>query len=128
MRHDVGAYFIGVALALVALAMIAMRRSPRSIQSSLTDIKRMLLAALLLLSPNYPWYFLVLVPFAALTDGAPAWAATIGALLLQEEADWDVFVPLLVRKSLLYAAVLVACGYSLWQVWMGAHRDRKKLP
>jgi len=123
---DVQIYFAAAALVLGAMAMTAALRTPRSIESSVADIKRMLLVALLLLSPNYPWYFLVLVPFVALSGGAPAWAATIGALLLQEEADWGEFVPLLVRKSVLYAAVLLACGYSIWRMTPRTDRGRGK--
>jgi alpha-1,6-mannosyltransferase len=68
------------------------------------------------------------VPFVALSGGAPAWAATIGALLLQEEAGWGEFVPLLVRKSVLYAAVLLACGYSIWRIMPMIGRGREKPP
>jgi len=125
LPHDVEIYFAGVAFALGALAVVAMRRRSHSIDMTLADIKTMLLCALLLLSPNYPWYFLVLVPFVALTSSAPAWAATIGALLLQEEADWGEFVPLLVRKSLLYGAVLAAIAGVAWQEWNGSHLKRK---
>jgi hypothetical protein len=125
---DVHIYFAGAALILGAMAMITALRPARSIESSIADIKRMLLVALLLLSPNYPWYFLVVVPFVALSGGAPAWAATIGALLLQEEAGWGEFVPLLARKSVLYAAVLLACGYSIWRMMSGTRRDREKPP
>jgi hypothetical protein len=41
-----------------------------------------LMAGLLLLSPNYPWYVLAVVPFTVLGGGAPAWAMTLGAILL----------------------------------------------
>src|SRR5206468_11387602 len=99
MPHDVAVYFAGVVLTLGVMAMMVAHRTPRPMESSLADIKRLLLAALLLLSPNYPWYFLAVVPFLALIGGATAWAATVGALLLQEEAGWGDFVPLLVRKS-----------------------------
>jgi alpha-1,6-mannosyltransferase len=64
----------------------------------------------------------------ALSGGAPAWAATIGALLLQEEAGWGELVPLLVRKSVLYAAVLLACGYSIWRIMPMIGRGREKPP
>src|SRR5262249_40864484 len=90
------------------------RRVPRSIELSVADINRLLLVFLFFLSPNYPWYFLAVTPFVALYGGAPAWAASIGALLLQEEVDWDFYVPLLVRKSVLYGAFLLACAHSIW--------------
>jgi hypothetical protein len=40
------------------------------------------MAGLFFLSPNYPWYYLAVVPFIPIGGGAPAWALTIGALLL----------------------------------------------
>ncbi len=117
MRGDAVVYFAGVALVLAILSLRAAHREPRSIESSLGDITRLLLAFLFLLSPNYPWYFLAVTPFLALVGGAPVWAATIGALLLQDEVGWDFDVPWLIRKSLLYAVFLMACTYSAFQVW-----------
>ena len=81
----------------------------------LADINFLLLASLFLLSPNYPWYFLVATPLVALCGGAPVWAMTLGAVLLQEEAEWDYFVPLLIRKSIFYSVFIGACLYSLWR-------------
>ena len=42
----------------------------------------LLTAGLVLMSPNYAWYFLALVPFIPLGAGVPAWALTLGAFLL----------------------------------------------
>ena len=45
----------------------------------------LLTAGLFLMSPNYAWYFLALVPFiplAAAPAQAPIWALTLGAFLL----------------------------------------------
>ena len=59
---------------------------------------------LLLLSPNYGWYFLMVMPFVALRGGAPNWTMSLGAILLQNEVDWDLYVPYLVRETILYGA------------------------
>ena len=40
------------------------------------------MAGMFALSPNYPWYFLIVVPFVVLGGGAPAWAMTLAAPLL----------------------------------------------
>ena len=53
--------------------------SPRQIVDSVIVL---LTAGLVLMSPNYAWYFLALVPFIPLGAGAPAWALTLGAFLL----------------------------------------------
>jgi alpha-1,6-mannosyltransferase len=42
----------------------------------------LLTAGLVLMSPNYPWYFLALAPFIPLGAGIAAWALTLGAFLL----------------------------------------------
>jgi alpha-1,6-mannosyltransferase len=106
-------YFVIAGAAIAALALrMAFRQAPPA--EKLADIKLLLLAFLFLLSPNYPWYFLIVTPFLALGGGAPAWTMTIGAVLLQEEAWWDYTVPILIRKSVLFGAFLVACAYSIW--------------
>jgi alpha-1,6-mannosyltransferase len=105
-----------VAVAAAAIAAAAVRIAFRNVDTAdkLDDIKWLLIAFLFLLSPNYPWYFLIVVPFVALGGGAPAWTITIGAVLLQEEAWWDYTVPILIRKSVLFGAFLIACAYSVW--------------
>ena len=57
------------------------RRARRS-----CDVGVLLTAGLVLLSPNYAWYFLAVVPFIPLGGGAPAWAMTLGAILLYRPA------------------------------------------
>ncbi len=113
-----GDVFVYGAIGAAVVAALALRpafRRKKSLQLRLGDINRLLLAFLFLLSPNYPWYFLMATPFTALVGGAPVWAMTIGAVLLQEEATWDPFVPVLIRKSLHGGAFLVACAYALWR-------------
>ncbi|HEU5277210.1 MAG TPA: hypothetical protein VFU97_26375, partial [Xanthobacteraceae bacterium] len=72
---------------------------------------------LLLLSPHYPWYFLIITPFVALSGSAPvaapAWAASIGALLLTDEVGGDFQIPTMVVKSILFGAVLLAALWSM---------------
>ena len=113
MQMDTLIYFAAVAAALGGAATLMARREAGTAEK-LTDIKRLLLAFLLLLSPNYPWYFLILTPFVALGGGAPVWTMTIGAVLLQEESPWDYKVPILLRKSILFGAFLTVCAYTAW--------------
>lgn len=61
-------------------------RTPREIVAS---IALLLTAGLVLMSPNYAWYFLALVPFIPLGAGAAAWALTLGAFLLYR----PIFLP-----------------------------------
>jgi hypothetical protein len=76
------AYLLAAAGVLARLAL----RDPLPAQAPpiqvLQRVALLLMAGLLLLSPNYPWYVLAVVPFTVLGGGAPAWAMTLGAILL----------------------------------------------
>jgi alpha-1,6-mannosyltransferase len=112
---DYVVYLVLAAIILSVLTLTTAFRRQRSPETTLADINRLLLTFLLLLSPAYPWYFLAITPFVALRGGATVWAASIGALLLQDEVDWDFYIPLIARKTILYGAVIAAFGYSIWR-------------
>jgi len=118
---DLIVYAAAAAIIMAVLARRAAFREPRTPATTVADINTLLLAALFLLSPNYPWYFLIATPFVALVGGVPVWVLTIGAVLLQEEATWDPYVPWLIRKSILYGGFLAACACTAWQ----AHRTKR---
>jgi len=111
-RHDVVAYAAVAALILLFMGLSAARRPNRTIASSLADTNMLLLIVLLLLSPNYPWYFLAIVPFVALCGNAPTWVVSIGALLLTDEVRWDFQIPRLAVKSILFGGFLLAYAWS----------------
>jgi hypothetical protein len=111
-RGDVVAFAAVAALIMLFIALSAARRPNRTIASSLADTNMLLLVALLLLSPNYPWYFLAITPFVALCGNAPTWAVSIGALLLTNEIRWDFEIPRLIVKSILFGGFLLACALS----------------
>jgi alpha-1,6-mannosyltransferase len=99
-------------------------RTERSALTMLADVSRLLMAVLFLLSPNYPWYFLALTPFVALVGGAPVWVLSVGAVVLQDEVDWDPSLPIMVRKTVLYVGFLAACSYAAWQARRSRHERR----
>jgi hypothetical protein len=79
--------YLMAGLAFMAwLALRALSRRHPTPQESLLDIGALLMAILFLLSPNYAWYVLAVVPFIVLGGGAPAWAMTLGAILLYKPA------------------------------------------
>ena len=117
-RGDLAIYFGASAIAIAAMALRTAWRKERSAETDLRDINILLLAFLFLLSPNFSWYFLVLTPFVALVGGAPVWTFTVGAVLLQEAAPWDPHVHILIRKSVLYGAFIVACAYTVRRSWL----------
>jgi alpha-1,6-mannosyltransferase len=102
-----GLLTVYVALAAAILGTLALRmvfKADHSVQRTTADIAALLLAGLFFLSPNYPWYFLVVVPFIPLGGGAPAWTLSVGAFLLYLDYDER----LLLWKGVISGAFLIA--------------------
>jgi hypothetical protein len=114
-RGDVPGYAIVAVLILLAGGLAVARNPHRTMASTLGDTNNLLLLALLLLSPNYPWYFLVITPFLALSGAPQTWAVSIGALLLTREVDWDSDLPRMITKSLLFGGLLLAWAVVWWR-------------
>jgi hypothetical protein len=114
-RGDVIAYVVLAALVLLFRGFSVARSAHRNVATTLTDINMLLLLALLLWSPNYPWYFLVIMPFTALCGSSPNWVASIGALLLSEQLDWDFYIPRMVTKSVLFGGLVLAWAFTAWK-------------
>ena len=112
---DVALYVAIAALVLLFAGLAVARSSDRSIPSRLADINSLLLLTLLLLSPNYPWYFLVVTPFVALCGSLPNWFVSIAALLLTEQLDWDFYIPRMVTKSILFGGLVLAWAFTAWR-------------
>ena len=75
-------------------------------QQRVRDAFVLLTAGLFFISPNYAWYYLALVPFIPLGGGRPAWAITLGAILLN--VSWpDPDTRFLIWKSLMNAIFIV---------------------
>jgi hypothetical protein len=77
----------------------------------------LLIAFLVLISPNYPWYFLVLVPFLALSPSTTAWVVTSAGVLFYDVVPNDVLPVYEVRIGLFTLAVLAALAHDLWGEW-----------
>jgi alpha-1,6-mannosyltransferase len=114
-QGDVVVYAVLAALTLLFAGLSVAGKGERTIESSLVDINMLLLLTLLLLSPNYPWYFLVIAPFVALCGSPPTWIVSIGALLLSEQLDWDFYIPRMVTKSVLFGGLLLAWTWMAWR-------------
>jgi hypothetical protein len=74
-----------LALATATLGVLALKSAFRvdpTPERTTRDIALLLTTALFFLSPNYPWYYLVLVPLIPLGGGAPAWVLTLGGFIL----------------------------------------------
>jgi hypothetical protein len=122
-RGDVVGYAVLAVLVLLFKGLSVARSSDRTIAASLADINILLLLILLFLSPNYPWYFLVITPFTALCGTLPNWVVSIGALLLSEQLDWDFYIPRMVTKSILFGGLLLAWALVAWRARMQRTAD-----
>jgi hypothetical protein len=109
---DAGVYRALSSLILAALALRAGFRQDRTPAATLADINRLLLVFLVLLSPDYPWYFLVAVPFLALVGGAPGWALTVGGFMLYDVVTGDPQIHFLVRDAAFNGLVLAAAAFA----------------
>jgi alpha-1,6-mannosyltransferase len=114
-RGDVAVYLVLATLALLLAAFAVAFRTDRNVASSLGSINMLLLLSLLLVSPNYPWYFLAVTPFVALCGSPPTWAVSITALMLSEQLDWDFYIPRMVTKSVLFGGLLLAWAWVAWR-------------
>jgi alpha-1,6-mannosyltransferase len=122
-QGDIVAYVVLAALVLLSKGFAVARRSHDGTASALGDINMLLLLTLLLVSPNYPWYFLVITPFIALHGSSPNWVVSIGALLLSEQLDWDFYIPRMVTKSILFGGLLLAWVIAAWRTRMKRTAD-----
>jgi alpha-1,6-mannosyltransferase len=113
-QGDVAVYTVLAALTLLSAAFAVVFRSDRGIANGLASINMLLLLTLLLVSPNYPWYFLAIAPFVALCGSPPAWIVSIAALMLSEQLDWDFYIPRMVTKSVLFGGLLLAWAWVAW--------------
>ena len=75
------AYVVMAGAIMIALGLHYRFDPQRTPRQTVDALAVLLTVGLLLISPNYAWYFLALVPFIPLGAGATAWALTLGALL-----------------------------------------------
>jgi hypothetical protein len=110
-----GTLYIGLAaFTLIGLALAVGFRSDRSEEASMRSLAWLLIAFLVLSSPHYPWYFLVLVPFLALAPSVTAWVLTLGGVLFYDALNNDVLPSYETRITVFTLATLAALTHDLW--------------
>jgi len=117
LRYGTAAYLAIALLGLGALALAIALRPDRTAQASMRRASWMLTAFLVLISPNYPWYFLVLVPFLALAPSTTAWVLTSTSVLFYNVVPGDVLPTYEARITFFTLAVLLALAHDLWGEW-----------
>lgn len=109
------AYLALAAVVLGGLALAVVRNPRRDLATVTRHALWLLFAFLLLLSPNYPWYFLVLVPLGCLAPWPPATALTLTAVVLYTAPPIDGTPETFLAQSALHAVVAVALGADLYR-------------
>ena len=101
-------YLAAGAALLCGLALAVPFGHDQGLEAKLRRLFWLVLAFVVLLSPNWPWYYLVLLPFVALFGPAPGWAATVCCFVLYDEIRHDLEVDFAVRDTVLNLVVLGA--------------------
>jgi alpha-1,6-mannosyltransferase len=117
LHYGTATYVAASMIVLVATALAVGFRSDRTVDCSVRAAGWMLIAFLVLVSPNYPWYFLVLVPFLALSPSATAWVLTSASVLFYDVVPGDVLPAYETRVTVFTLAVLAALASDLWGEW-----------
>jgi hypothetical protein len=107
-----------LALAAGILGTLALRvalHSDHDPHAALTRLFWTFFAFVFLLSPDYPWYWMILLPFVALFGPAPAWAATIACFLLYDVVDDGFEVAFALRDTVLHLTILATLPLALRQ-------------
>ncbi|GJD44855.1 hypothetical protein AFCDBAGC_2724 [Methylobacterium cerastii] len=103
--HDTGIY-LGLCLAiLAALALRTGFRRGRTPERSLRDINLSIVMLLFLLSPEFPWYLLMAVPFLSIAATLPGWVLTVGGFMLYDVVPGDPQLSYDDRSAILAALV-----------------------
>ena len=109
-------YAVLAAIVLIALAIAVAFRKDRSDRAAITALGWLLVSFLILASPHYPWYFLVLVPFLALAPSAAAWVLTVTCPLLYDsnpDAAWPTYDA---RVALFLLGTTAAIAHDVWRL------------
>ena len=117
-------YVLCAAAVLIGLALKAGFRLDRSAAASIRAIGVLLIAFMLLLTPHYPWYYLVLGPLLVLSPWLTPWVLMTGGFVLYDVIPDDRMPPFLLRETALHLTALAAAGYDLWL----AQRPHLKTP
>ncbi len=124
------AYFFA-SLAVMTYAVVRILRKPMfyGAQDQIRDAMVLLFIGLFVLSPNYPWYYLPLVPFVVLGGGDVIWATTILAMGLH--AWWptpdDQPFRFLFWKTVLNGGWMLTLAWTVYRARVQTQRSQTAL-
>ena len=122
MPGAVRVYLAIAALIMIGFAIAVAFRRDRSAETSVLCLGWLLAAFLILSSPHFPWYFVVLVPWLALCPFATAWVLTLASPLLYGSptgADWLSYDLRIAAFTLATVAALALDARSLRRTGLG---------
>jgi alpha-1,6-mannosyltransferase len=111
-----GIYVAIAAVVMITLAITVPFRKDRSPQTAVASLNWLLVTFLVLASPHYPWYFLVLVPLLAIHPSATAWVLTLACPLLYASVDGTGWPGYDARIAAFTAATAAALAYDIWRL------------
>ena len=108
-------YIVVCVLLLIGLALAAGFRRDRSEAATVRAVTWLLITFLVLSSPHYPWYFLVLVPFLVLHATATAWVLTVASVLFYDAVPEVGPLPSYEARILVFTLLtLAALAFDAW--------------
>lgn len=120
LRHVAGpaawAQPLYMAAGAVLLGVLALRvpfGRDQGLEATLRRLFWLFFAFVMLLSPNFAWYYMALLPFVALLGPAPGWAATICCFVLYDVVWHDLSITFAARDTALNLVVLAALVFSV---------------
>jgi hypothetical protein len=116
--------YLALGVAVFVYAVIRILRKPMfyAAEEQIRDVMVLLFIGLFVLSPNYPWYYLPLVPFVVLGGGEVLWMTTVLACMLH--VWWptpdDQPTRFLIWKSVINGGWILAAAWT----WYSSRRRR----
>jgi alpha-1,6-mannosyltransferase len=113
-------YILAGFAVLGALAWRAsMRGNDVTPERALRDAALLLMAGLFFLSPNYPWYYLVVVPLLPLGAGPAGWVLTVLGIALHIDWPFALESRIMIWKSVINICFLIALLQPRAQIIIG---------
>lgn len=107
-------YLAAAATVLAGLALIFGLDRRCDVVIAARQAQVLIFVFLLLLSPNYPWYFLALVPLGCLSPWMPARVMTLFGVILYAAPPLDPAPRTVLVQSILYGTVMTALAFDLY--------------
>ena len=109
-------YVVVAAVIMIALAIAVALRRDRSAPTTVACLNWLLVVFLVLVSPHYPWYFLVLVPLLAVHPSATAWVLTLACPILYDSVDGAGWPGYDARIAAFMLATVAALAHDAWSM------------